>query len=245
MSGGIASRARDERNARESVRSGAEPPYEYAIIVCALRMFMAPFSEYYREFCEMHKHEPEARLFGLASMSLITAATVARRERDVPVVGIDIAGAEEGYPARQHREAFDHAHKNFLCKTVHAGEAYGPESIFQAITDLHAERIGVLLRVLVRELATDNREPSPQRRYAVSRLKPEHNRSGVRERCHVDHLAALVADLDHGAELSPDAGRCATLELDRGPNDRATLHLEPAGRECPWVSASGGRTGRE
>ena len=112
------------------------------------------------------------------------------------------------------------------------------------IAPLHAERMSVLLRVLVRELATDNREPSPPRRYAVSRLKPEHNRSGVRERCHVDHLAALVADLDHGAELPPDAGRCATLELDRGPNDRATLHLEPAERECPWGSASGGRTGR-
>ena len=75
-------------------------------------------------------------------MSLITAATVARRSHAVPVVAIDIAGAEEGYPARQHREAFAFAHRNFLCKTVHAGEAYGPESIFQAITDLHAERIG-------------------------------------------------------------------------------------------------------
>ena len=32
--------------------------------------------------------------------------------------------------------------KNFLKKTVHAGEDYGPESIFQAITDLHADRIG-------------------------------------------------------------------------------------------------------
>ncbi len=34
------------------------------------------------------------------------------------------------------------AHRSFLNKTVHAGEAYGPESIFEAITDLHAERIG-------------------------------------------------------------------------------------------------------
>jgi len=34
------------------------------------------------------------------------------------------------------------AHKNFLKKTVHAGEAFGPESIFQAITELNADRIG-------------------------------------------------------------------------------------------------------
>jgi adenosine deaminase len=34
------------------------------------------------------------------------------------------------------------AHRNFLQKTVHAGEAYGPESIFQALTVCHADRIG-------------------------------------------------------------------------------------------------------
>jgi adenosine deaminase len=34
------------------------------------------------------------------------------------------------------------AHEAFLGKTVHAGEDYGPESIFQAIGDLHADRIG-------------------------------------------------------------------------------------------------------
>jgi adenosine deaminase len=49
---------------------------------------------------------------------------------------------EAGFPAEDHVEAYQYAHKNFLMKTVHAGEAYGPESIFQAITDLHADRIG-------------------------------------------------------------------------------------------------------
>ena len=49
---------------------------------------------------------------------------------------------EAGYPAENHVQAYQHVHKNFLKKTVHAGEAYGPESIFQAITDLHADRIG-------------------------------------------------------------------------------------------------------
>ena len=53
-----------------------------------------------------------------------------------------LAGEEAGYPADDHAPAFQFAHKSFLKKTVHAGEAYGPESIFQAITDLHADRIG-------------------------------------------------------------------------------------------------------
>ena len=57
-------------------------------------------------------------------------------------MGFDLAGEEAGYPANDHANAFEYAHRNFLKKTVHAGEAYGPESIFQAITDLHADRIG-------------------------------------------------------------------------------------------------------
>ena len=56
--------------------------------------------------------------------------------------GFDLAGQEKGYPANHHREAYQVAHEAFLGKTVHAGEDYGPESIFQAIGDCHADRIG-------------------------------------------------------------------------------------------------------
>jgi adenosine deaminase len=78
----------------------------------------------------------------MASMELARAAVIARDEHDLPVVGFDLAGEEAGYPAGDHMQAFQYAHKAFMKKTVHAGEAYGPESIFQAITDLHADRIG-------------------------------------------------------------------------------------------------------
>ena len=63
-------------------------------------------------------------------------------EKSIPIVALDLAGAEDGHPAKHHKDAFDFAHKKFLHTTVHAGEGYGPESIYQAITDLHAERIG-------------------------------------------------------------------------------------------------------
>ena len=78
----------------------------------------------------------------MASLELVRAAIYARDTHGLPVVGFDLAGEEAGYPAEDHQLAFDYAHKNFLKKTVHAGEAYGPESIFQAITDLYADRIG-------------------------------------------------------------------------------------------------------
>jgi adenosine deaminase len=75
-------------------------------------------------------------------MSLARAVVDARDRLGLPVVGFDLAGAEAGHPASDHIEAYDFCHRHFLKKTVHAGEAYGPESIFQAITKLHADRLG-------------------------------------------------------------------------------------------------------
>jgi len=87
-------------------------------------------------------HRDRRTIFSLASEELVRSAVKARDEFGLPIVGLDLAGAEDGFPADDHIEAFALAHKNFLKKTVHAGEAYGPESIFQAITDCHADRIG-------------------------------------------------------------------------------------------------------
>ena len=135
-------RARDEFNARPAVADGTEPPFEYGIIVCAMRMFREGFSEYFTNLLQAHRYAPMKEVYRLASLELARAAIIARDEYDLPVVGFDLAGEEAGYPANDHANAFEYAHRNFLKKTVHAGEAYGPESIFQAITDLHADRIG-------------------------------------------------------------------------------------------------------
>ncbi len=135
-------RASDKFNRRPSVASGAEPPFEYGIIVCALRMFNESSSEYYGDMLRVHRHSPKRRVFAQASVELAQAAVQIRDELGVPIVGFDLAGPELGFPAHDHIEAYRYAHKKFLMKTVHAGEAYGPESIFEAITDLHADRIG-------------------------------------------------------------------------------------------------------
>jgi adenosine deaminase len=58
------------------------------------------------------------------------------------VVGFDLAGAERDFPAKEHRRAFDLVSKNHLNVTVHAGEAFGPASISQAIHYGGAHRIG-------------------------------------------------------------------------------------------------------
>ena len=58
------------------------------------------------------------------------------------VVGFDIAADEAGYPIDNHIEAFNYAKSNNLNITAHAGEAKGPESIWESIDKLHAKRIG-------------------------------------------------------------------------------------------------------
>jgi adenosine deaminase len=58
------------------------------------------------------------------------------------VVGFDLAGAEDGFQARKHAAAFHLIRSNNVNCTAHAGEAYGPESIHQALHDCGAHRIG-------------------------------------------------------------------------------------------------------
>jgi adenosine deaminase len=66
--------------------------------------------------------------------------TVDFKERGV--VAFDLAGGEAGNPARKHRDAFYVVRNANIGITVHAGEAYGPESIHQALHDCGANRIG-------------------------------------------------------------------------------------------------------
>lgn len=134
-------KAEKEFNVRTEVTSGQEPPFHYGIIVCALRSF-GPYSEYYTKFIDVHAFSDPKTLFGLCSLELAQGAVHVRDALGLPIVAFDLAGAEAGNPPKDHWRAFQYAHEHFMAKTVHAGEAYGPPSIFQAITELHADRIG-------------------------------------------------------------------------------------------------------
>ena len=135
-------RMRREDEICEAVVQGARPPFRYGIIACAMRMFTAGFGPYYRDLLRvLDKWSPKA-IYGVASLSLAKAVVDARDQLGLPVVGFDLAGAEMGFPASDHMDSYDFVHKHFMKKTVHAGEAYGPESMFQAITKLHADRLG-------------------------------------------------------------------------------------------------------
>jgi adenosine deaminase len=72
----------------------------------------------------------------------IEAAELAIRHRDVGVVGFDLAGGEDGFPPKRHVEAFHVVQRANFNITIHAGEAYGPQSIWQALQFCGAHRLG-------------------------------------------------------------------------------------------------------
>jgi adenosine deaminase len=75
-------------------------------------------------------------------------ARLAVANRDRGVVGFDIAGEEAGYPAEKHLEAFQLCHRENFSITIHAGEGFGPRSIWQAIQICGAHRIGHGVRLV-------------------------------------------------------------------------------------------------
>jgi adenosine deaminase len=75
-------------------------------------------------------------------------AELAVRWRDRGVGGFDIAGAEAGFPPTRHLDAFEHVrHENFHL-TIHAGEAFGLPSIWEAVQLCGAERLGHGVRIV-------------------------------------------------------------------------------------------------
>ena len=141
--------ARDELNSR---LVAGEPGYDYGIIVCAMRFFTKDFSRYYRDYARVHAFSTPIEIIRGASLELAKAVVQLRAESKIQVVGFDLAGAENGFPASDHADSYALIQKGLLGKTVHAGEAFGPESIFQAITRTQAERIGHGLHLFDEEM---------------------------------------------------------------------------------------------
>ena len=83
----------------------------------------------------------------MADVSLEIAKLVVEY-RDRGVVGFDIAGKEAGYPPTEHIEAFHYLQRNNAHFTIHAGEAFGLKSIWEAIQFCGTERLGHGVRII-------------------------------------------------------------------------------------------------
>ncbi len=75
-------------------------------------------------------------------------AELAVRYRDLGVVGYDIAGPEAGYPPTRHLDAFEYVKRENFHLTIHAGEAFGLPSIWEAIQWCGTDRLGHGMRII-------------------------------------------------------------------------------------------------
>ena len=75
-------------------------------------------------------------------------AALAVRHRDAGVCGFDIAGPEDGFPPTEHLAAFHLIQRENFHMTIHAGEAFGLPSIWEAVQFCDAERLGHGVRIV-------------------------------------------------------------------------------------------------
>jgi adenosine deaminase len=108
-------------------------------------------------------------------------AELAVKWRDTGVVGFDIAGAEAGFPPTRHLDAFEYLQRQNSHFTIHAGEAFGLPSIWEAIQWCGADRLGHGVRI-VDDITVDD--------------------DGV---AHLGRLAAYVRDKRIPLEMAPSS----------------------------------------
>ena len=192
------------RAARAHGTPGADLPFRWAVICCAMRNFGPGMSAYYDRLLDVLPGMANRDLVSAASREAVCAAVEARDRHGVPVTGFDLAGEEAGYPAGHHAAAYEHAQRHFLRKTVHAGEAYGPESIYEAIVRCHAERIGHGTFLFAAGRIKDPTIADPQ--------------------AYVDRLANYIASMRVTIEV------CPTSNLQTIPDLAGDIRNHPAGR---------------
>lgn len=94
-----------------------------------------------------HDHGIESNVIvcgirNISPESSLEMARLAVAYKNRGIVGYDLAGAEYDHPAKHHKDAFQLIRNNNIACTIHAGEAFGPESIAQALHVCGAHRIG-------------------------------------------------------------------------------------------------------
>ncbi len=158
-----------------------------------------------------------------------TTAHLALACRDLGVVGFDLAGPEAGYPAERFADACRIVREGGLGLTVHAGEAYGPDSIWQALK-VGATRLGHGIHLI---------DDCPDGRLG-------HIATAVRDRgvtlevCPTSNLQTGVASIDeHPVTRLRDLGLRVSISCDNRLMSRtsATHEFEQLAEHHGWTEA--------
>jgi adenosine deaminase len=185
-----------------------------------------------RDAGERHRMTTGVILCGIRSMAPRTSlqlAELAVAYKGRGVVAFDLAGQEKDYPAKAHRAAFQLVLENNVNSTVHAGEAFGPASIAQALHYCGAHRIGHGTRLRedpdLMRYVNDHRIPlevclSSNVQTRVARTPRDHPfgfyfRNGLRVTLNTDNRLMSATTVSQEIMLAARAFRLSPYELKR------------------------------
>lgn len=160
---------------------------------------------------EGNKIRVESLLCGMRQNNRSQEAAVAVvKYREKGVVGFDIAGPEDGFPPTNQLETFEYLRKENAHFTVHAGEAYGLPSIWEAIQICGAERLGHGVRIIDDiDFSGDKPKLGPLASYVRDRripleLCPTSNLQTGAANTYSDHPIGMLAKLRFRVTLNTD-----------------------------------------
>lgn len=160
---------------------------------------------------EGHEIRVEALLCGMRqSNRSMEAAQAVVNYRGKGVVGFDIAGPEDGFPPINQLSEFEFLRKENAHFTIHAGEAFGVPSIWQAVQICGAERIGHGVRI-IEDIDFTNSEPKlgllstyiRDRRIALEICPTSNLQTGI-AKTYADHPIGKLTSLKFNVTLNTD-----------------------------------------
>lgn len=145
-------------------------------------------------------------------------AELALSFRHDSVCGFDIAGAEDGFPPSRFTDAFDLLKRHCFEFTIHAGEAFGPASIWEAVALCGASRIGHGVR-LIEDISADGELGElanyvRDRRIALEVCPSSNLQTGIADTI-ADHPFGRLAELDFRVTVSCDNSLMSRTTLSR------------------------------
>jgi adenosine deaminase len=164
------------------------------------------------------------------------------RHRDHGVVGFDIAGAEAGYPPSRHLDAFEYLHRENVHVTIHAGEAFGLPSIWEAVQVCGTDRLGHGVRIMDDVELLGGRDRYGRPRARLGRLAAwVRDRRIPLELCPTSNLmtGAATSVLDHPVTMLKDLRFRVTVNTDNRLMSATSMTREFAllTEEAGWTLA--------